>query len=197
MFSFKCCGCWTTNIDYKSSHLAQDSRRHIVSLALSLAFFISGNGHAGYRKTLGRGLDLGITSEKPFLEVIDLALPHIKEMLDETCDDAKHQMQQLSPDQIGRWSKAVTCCDGYWLIWGHFSQNCTFVIKNYITGALLYYGHLSMQGAARICDEDLWQGTAKSAEGHLRMERATLMTTLQLILLKGAKKGMHFPSNMF
>ena len=50
---------------------------------------------------------------------------------------------------------------------GHFSQNCTFVIKNYITGALLYYGHLCMRGADTICDEELWQGTAKSAEGHL------------------------------
>ena len=167
MFTFKCCGCWTTEIDYRSSQLAQNSRRQIVSLALSLAFFISGHGYASYRKTLGRGLGLGVTSEKPFLEVIDLALPHIKNMLDEMCDDAKQHMKELSPDQIGSWSRAVTCCDGCWLIRGHFSQNCTFVIKNYITGALLYYGHLSMRGADRICDEDLWQGTAKSAEGHL------------------------------
>lgn len=88
-------------------------------------------------------------------------------MLDEMCDDAKHQMKQLSSDQICSWSRAVTCCDGCWLIRGHFSQNCTFKIENYITGAFLYYGHLSMWGAHRICDEDLWQGTAKSAEGHL------------------------------
>lgn len=167
MFMFKCCGCWTTATDYRSSYLAQDSRRQIVSLALSLAFFISGHGYAGYRKTLGRGLGLGITSEKPYLEVIDLTLPHIKDMLDEMCNDAKDQMKQLSPDQIGSWCRAVTCCDGCWLIRGHFSQNCTFVIKNYITGALLYYGHLSMRGADRICDEELWKGTAKSAEGHL------------------------------
>ena len=129
VFAFKCRGCWTTGIDYRSSYLAQDSRRQIVSLALTLAFFISGHGYAGYRKTLGRGLGLGITSEKPYLEVIDLALPHIKDMVDEMCDDAKHQMKQLPPEQIGSWSRAVTCCDGCWLIRGHFSQNCTFVIK--------------------------------------------------------------------
>ena len=171
MFTFKCCGCWTTEIDYRSSQLAKNSRRQIVSLALSLAFFISGHGYASCRKTLGRGLGLGVTSEKPFLEVIDLALPHIKNMLDEMCDDANLQhMKELSSDQIGSWSRAVTCCDGCWLIRGHFSQNCNFVIKNYITGALLYYGHLSMRGADRICDEDLWQGTAKSAEGHLSQQ---------------------------
>ena len=76
MLTFKCCGCWTTQIDYKSSQLAQNSRSQIVSLTLSLAFFISGHGYASYRKTLGRGLELGVTSENSFLEVIDLALPH-------------------------------------------------------------------------------------------------------------------------
>ena len=167
VFSFKCCGCWTVEIDYKSSYLAQESRRQLVSLAISLAFFISGHGYAGYRKTLGRGLGLGIVSEKPFLEVVDLALPYIKSMLDEMCEDGKEKMKELPADQIGSWSRAVTCCDGCWLIRGHFSQNCTFLIKNYITGALLYYGHLCMRGADTICDEELWQGTAKSAEGHL------------------------------
>lgn len=49
----------------------------------------------------------------------------------------------------------------------HFRQSSTFLIKTYITGAFPYYGHVSMQGADRICDEDLWEGTAKSAEGHL------------------------------
>ena len=82
-FVFKCGACWQEGIAYKSSKLALDSRRQLVSLALSLAFFISGHGYAGYRKTLGKGLGLGISSEKPFLEVIDIALPYIKAILDE------------------------------------------------------------------------------------------------------------------
>ena len=52
-------------------------------------------------------------------------------------------------------------------IWQQFNQNCTFVIKNYITGVLLYDGHLSIRRADKICDSKLWQGTAKSAEDHL------------------------------
>ena len=164
---FTYCGCREVDFDYRSSQLALESRRHLVSLALSLAFFISRHGYAAYRKTLGKGLGLGVTSEKLFLEVIDLALPYIKDILDETCDDAKHQMKQVSSDQTGCWSRAVTCCDGCRLIRGHFSENCTFVIKSYITGALLYYGHLPMRDADRICDEELWQGAAKSSEGYL------------------------------
>ena len=184
-FTFTCYGCWTTEIDYRSSYLALDSKRQLVSLALSLAFFISGHGYAGYRKTLGRGLGLGIPSEKRYLDVVELALPYVKTILDEMCDDAKHQMKQISPEQIGSWSRAVTCCDGCWLIRGHFSQNCTFVIKNYITGALLYYGHLSMRGADTICDEELWQGTAKAAEGHLS----------QVLWVKAKEEGLNVAVN--
>ena len=78
-------------------------------------------------------------SEKPFLEVVDLTLHLIKNMLDETCDDAKDQMKQLSSDQIGSWSSAVTCCDGCWLIRRHFSQNCT-PCKVQIEFAMRTYG---------------------------------------------------------
>ena len=78
---------------------------------------------------IGKGLGLGVVSEKPFLEVVDLALPYIKEILDELCEDAKLQMKSISSDQLGSWDRAVTTCDGCWQIRGHFSQNCTFIIK--------------------------------------------------------------------
>ena len=76
-------------------------------------------------------------------------------------------MKSISSDQLGSWDGAVATCYGCWQIRGHFSQNCTFIIQNYITGGLWYYGHLSMRGADRLCNEELWQGTAKAAEGHL------------------------------
>ena len=119
MFTLKCQGCWTVRIDYKSSHLAQDSRQQLVSVALSLAFFISGHWYAGYRKTLGSGLGLGKVSEKPYLKVVDLALPYIKSMLDEMCNEAKENMKEIAPDQVGSWSREVACCDGCWVIRGH------------------------------------------------------------------------------
>ena len=96
-------------------------------------------------------MGLGILSDKPFLEVIDHAFPHIMEILDEMCEEEKEHMKALPPTHLGSWSRGVTTRDGRWQIRGHFSQNCTFVIKNYLTGGLLYYGHLSMRGADKIC----------------------------------------------
>ena len=69
-FLFQCNRYWITEIPYQSSQLVAESRRQMVSLALSLAFIISGLGYASYRKTLGKGLGLGILSEKPFLQVV-------------------------------------------------------------------------------------------------------------------------------
>jgi len=139
-FLFRCNGCWKEEINYISSQLAAESRHHLVSLALSLSFFISGHGYASYRKTLGKGSGLGVVSEKPFLEVVDLALTYIKEILEELCKDAKLQMKSISSDQLGSWHRAVTTCDGCWQIRGHFSQNCTFIIKNYIMGVFCFMG---------------------------------------------------------
>lgn len=91
----------------------------------------------------------------------------IRDILDEMCEDEKNYMNALPNDQLGSWSRGVTTCDGCWQIRGHFSQNCTFIIKNYLTGGLLYYRYLSMRGADQICNEELWQGTSKAGEGHL------------------------------
>ena len=97
-FLFRCNGCWTAEIGYQSSQLAAESRRHLVSLALSLAFFISGHNYASYRKTLGKGLGLGVLSDKPFIEIIDLAYPHIKGILNEMCEREKDY------ESPSRWS---------------------------------------------------------------------------------------------
>ena len=76
-------------IPFLGSQLVPESRCHMVSLALSLAFFISGQGYATYRKTLGKGLGFGVVSEKPYLQIVGLALQHIKEILNDMCKDAK------------------------------------------------------------------------------------------------------------
>ena len=35
-----------------------------------------------YRKTLGKGLGLGVVTANPYLQIEGFALPHIKEILD-------------------------------------------------------------------------------------------------------------------
>ena len=55
-------------------------------------------------------------------------------------------MKDLPEYKLWSWKKAVTMSDGAWDIRRFFSQNSTFVICKYMTGALLWYGHTSMRG---------------------------------------------------
>ena len=50
---------------------------------------------------------------------------------------------------------------------GHFSQNFTFIVKNYLKNSILWYGHACMRGNDIVIKEPLYLGTAKSAEGYL------------------------------
>ena len=76
-------------------------------------------------------------------------------------------MKNLPSDKLGSWQRAVTTSDGCWHIRGFFSQNGTFVIRNWLTGALLWYGHACMRGSDPIITDELYEGTAKSIEGYL------------------------------
>ena len=164
-----CSGCSAT-IDYNSSSMCSSGvlvRQNAVSIALRLAAFLAGIGFSGYHNLFARYLGIAVVTNKYYDRVIELAFPHIKNILDEVCEDGKVEMMALPSSQLGSWKRAVTTSDGCWHIRGFFSQNSTFIIRNYLTGALLWYGHVSMRGTDKIVTDDLYQGTAKSAEGYL------------------------------
>ena len=97
--------------------------------------------------------------------------PVVKEMVDEMCEDAKHDMQRMDQRELGSWSRAVTFADGTWMTRGFHSKNATFSIRNYNNGALLYCKHLCQRGRDNVLKEELYQGTSKGAE-----EYATRLT---------------------
>ena len=162
-----CSGCGV-QVDFASSSMsATESRRNVVSYAIRIAAFASGIGFAGYHKLFGRHLGMNVTTDKMFHRVIEEAYPHITDMLDEVCELGKEEMKSLPSDKLGSWQRAVTTSDGCWHIRGFFSQNGTFVIRNWLTGALLWYGHACMRGSDPIMTDELYHGTAKSIEGYL------------------------------
>lgn len=162
-----CSGCNKT-FQFASSALSTtECRRNIVSYSLRLAAFVTRIGFSGYHKLFGRHLGMEVTSERMFYHIIKEAYPHITERLDEVCELGKEEMKGLKDDQLGSWKRAVTTSDGCWHIRGFFSQNATSIIRNWLTGALLWYGHACMKGSNPVLTEELYQGTAKTAEGYL------------------------------
>ena len=162
-----CSGCGI-ELNYASSAVCQDLKRHtVVSLSLRVAALISGIGFAGYDKLFKRHLGMHTVTDKQFYATIEMCYPHVKDMLDEICEIGKDEMKAIADTELGCWRRAVTTSDGAWHIHGFFSQNSTFVIRNFLTGAILWYGHASMRGSDSLIEEDLYEGTAKSAEGFL------------------------------
>ena len=85
--------------------------------------------HSGYHKTLGRALGILVLRRRSIFTVLKDAYSHIQGMLQRMCDGAKEAMKALPAAQLGSWQNAVATADACWLTRGHFSQNCTLIIK--------------------------------------------------------------------
>lgn len=53
-------------------------------------------------------------SDRHFSQVIELAFPHIRDILDEVCEEGKEEMKGKPSSEIGSWERAVTTSDGCW-----------------------------------------------------------------------------------
>lgn len=168
--TFSCNGCHERIVNFRGSALVEGSKRTVVGLALAVAFFVTGHGYAKFSRTLRQCLGISCISKNPYYEVIKLVYPHITDILNEMCEEEKERMRQLDREELGSWERAVVTSDGVWHTRGHFSKNRSFIIKNYLTGGLLWYGHKCMRGKDDVVDEELFEGMAKSMEGFLAGE---------------------------
>ena len=144
----------------------QGSERTVVGLALGVAFFISGHGFAKFERTL-KFLGISCVSKNRYYDIIKLVYPHITAILHAMCEEEKNRMKEKDAAVLGSWKKPVITSDGVWHTRGHFSKNGSFIIKNYLTGGLLWYGHKCMQGKD-VIDEELYAAKAKSMEKRFR-----------------------------
>ena len=164
---FACNGCELRTVNFHGSALVESSKRTVVRLALAVAFFITGHGYAKFSKTLRQCLGISCISKNPYYETIKLVYPKVTDILNGMCNAEKERMKEVDGGQLGSWKRAVVTSDGVWHTHGHFSKNGSFIIKNYFTGGLLWYGHKCMRGKDDVVEDVLFEGTAKSMEGIL------------------------------
>ena len=105
----------------------------------------------------------------------------VESMLDEVCEAAKQEMRDMKESELGSWKSAVTVADGTWQTRGWYSKNATFTIRNYLTGAFLYYHHLCQKGRDEVIEEELCRGTSKSSKGF----------AARVTFQKAKEEGMH------
>ena len=55
-------------------------------------------------------------------------------------------MRHLPKEELGSWNRAVVTSDAVWQTRGQFSTNGSLIIKNDLSGGLLWFGHKCMKG---------------------------------------------------
>ena len=132
-----------------------------------MAFIAAGCSYAQYEKVLVHAVGMpAAVSARQFYTTLELMYPHVQNMVDEQCELAKQKMKEKPAAELGSFQNAVTTADGAWLTRGHHSQNFTYQVRDYLTGALLYYQHLCQRGKDHLCEDKLYEGTSKFAEGY-------------------------------
>jgi len=183
--SIRCSCCIARSLTFSTSVVGENSKQPLLSIALQVAFICAGCTHADYTKVLGKALGMCTVSEKDFYATLELMYPHCKAILDGMMQEAKDEMKAMDPSELGSWERAVTCGDAAWLTRGYHSQNCTFHVRNYMNGAVLYCDHCCQRGKDKVVG-DLFQGTSKSAEG------CGASTVFEQAKKEGLKIEVHF-----
>ena len=180
---YSCDGCNLKGATFKAHSKCETvlAGSNTISVSLQVAFIIAGSTHATYCKTLGHFLGIDVVSSSTFMRTIRAMHSIVESMLDEVCEAAKQEMRDVKESQLGSWKNAVTVADCTWQTRGWHSKNATFTIRNYLTGALLYYHHLCQKGRDEVIEEALYRGTSKSSEGF----------AARVTFQKAKKEGMH------
>ena len=165
-FNFRCATCGNRDIKFDSSSF-RDHGDATVSVLFQCAFICAGMSYSQYMKVFRHILGMQCVSSSVFYATLQEIYPYVKNVLDTICLEARQQMKEMDQSTVGSWSRAVTCADAVWLTRGGFSRNCTYTVRNCMTGALLYYHHICQKGKDNLPeDEELYPGTSKSAEGY-------------------------------
>ena len=170
LLKFGCSGCENRPLVFQSSALLEQTQRTLIGFAMQVAFVAGGCMHSQYQRVLV-SLGMNCFNHQTFDETIKRISKPVLELLREQCTEAKDDMRALPPTQLGSWERAVTVSDGTWLTRGHHSRNHTYSLRNFMNNSLLYFKHFCMQGYDTDApyldkdDQDLYQGTAKAAEG--------------------------------
>ena len=144
--TFGCSLCTFRSANFQCSTLVEGSKRTVIGLSLAVAFFLTGHGFSQFDRTLRQYMGLNPVSKNRFFYVIKLIYPHIRDILNDMCEEEKEAMKALPSETLGSWSRAVVTSDGVWHTRRHFSKNGSFIVKNYLTGGLLWYGHNVCRG---------------------------------------------------
>jgi len=159
-----CSGCGTMILYESSPRLGG---RNIAAFSCMIACFLSGGLYSDYQRQFGLLFGENAFSKETYRKLVLLLHKPVENLLRKEIQVGKEVMKKKPSYQIGSWDRACTSSDGCYHVRGHFSQNMTVVIVDYLSGHVIHVCHRCAKGQ-KPCEEagDNWKGTAKAAEAH-------------------------------
>ena len=151
---FVCNNCKLRKANFQGSALVESSKRTVIGLALAVAFLITGHDFIKFNRTLKQCLGISALSKNRHC-VMKTTYPVIADILNEMCEEEKERMRHLPKEELGSWNRAVVTSDAVWQTRGQFSTNGSLIIKNDLSGGLLWFGHKCMKGGDDVVEEEL------------------------------------------
>ena len=160
--TYSCDGCSNRTATFESSAVSSSRKLNIMK-SLQVAFICAG---CTYQKVLENSFGIHVANNATFYRTLQEMYPIINSMLDDMCNEAKEDMKAMDASILGSWNNAVTTGDAVWLTRGFHSCNGTYTVRNYITGALLYYEHMCQRKGDKVSEGEAYLGTSASMEGN-------------------------------
>ena len=147
---FVCNNCKIRKANFQESALVEGSKRAVIGLALAVALqsLQALQSSTEHKQCLG----ISALSKNRYYDVMKTTYPVIAHILNEMCEDEKERMRHLPEEELGSWNRAVVTSDG---VWQTSSKNGSLIIKNYLSGGLLWFGHKCMKGGDDVVEEEL------------------------------------------
>jgi len=162
----QCNGC--SNLANFSSSRTLSNGKNLAGYACMVACFISGATYSDYSRIFGPFLGDAIYSDETYRKLCHTLHKPIEELLKFECEVGKNIMK--GKEGFGSWKNSCTSSDGAYHIRGHFSQNMTFVVVDYLTQNLIAFKHQCAKGKVPEGSDENWRGTAKAAEAAAALE---------------------------
>ena len=116
------------------------------------------NGHlyAEYNRLAGM-LGLPHCSNQQWLRIIGKLEEKVTELAEWSCHKVREAIKQRGDEQD--W---VASYDGFYLTRGHYSNNSSATLHDYVTGDIAWFQHRTKRGRGHN-----WQGTSNGAESNM------------------------------
>jgi hypothetical protein len=121
-----------------------------------LSFLMNGQLYVDYTRISGM-LGLPSCSKSTWQGVVEGLEEHVTELAEWSCAHVRNAIKTCNAHQ--KW---VASFDGFYLTWGHYSNNSSATLHDYESGHIAWFCHRTKRGKGHN-----WEGTTGAAEGDM------------------------------